>query len=136
MKFIRETFPLPIDFRFGTAINLIEGENNKLTWSVQASRPSDNLEKFNTGVEYWFNDRFAIRAGKKFQYDYFSDKLSQGLTDSKPFDGRQKFNLTAGFTFGFGVKVPLGSTLMQIDYAYQDLGYLDKVNRFTFDYKF
>jgi hypothetical protein len=137
MKFIRETYPLPIDFRFGTAINVIEGENNKLTWSVQASRPSDNLEKFNTGLEYWFNDMFALRAGKKFQYDYFdSGILPQNLEDTSPFDGRKKFNLTSGFTFGFGVRVPVSTANMQIDYAYQDMGFLDTVHRFSFDIKF
>lgn len=137
MKFIKETYPLPIDFRFGTAINIIEGDNNKLTWSIQASRPSDNLEKFNTGFEYWLNDMFAIRAGKKFQYDYNdSDILPQELVDSSPFDGREKFNLTSGITFGFGVKVPVTTALMQIDYAYQDFGYLDTIHRFSFDFKF
>ena len=138
MKFIDEeigeNFALPIDFRFGTAINIIESDNQKLTWALQASRPNDNLEKFNTGFEYWFNNSFALRFGKKFQYDFMNNgNLAAGLAG---FDDRMGFNLTAGMTFGGGVKVPISSYDVQIDYAYQDLGYLDAVHRFSFDIKF
>ncbi|MCP4582325.1 MAG: PorV/PorQ family protein [candidate division Zixibacteria bacterium] len=137
MKFIRETYPLPIDFRFGTAINLIERENSKLTWAVQASRPSDNLEKFNTGFEYWLNDMFALRMGKKFQNDFDNNgNLPQELENTTPFDDRETFDFTSGMTFGFGVKLPVSSLQLAIDYAYQDFGYLDSVNRFSFDIKF
>lgn len=137
MKFIRETYPLPVDFRFGAAINLIENANNKLTWAIQASRPSDNLEQFNTGMEYWFNDMFAIRAGKKFEEDYMDDSvLPQELEDTTPFDGRKSFDLTTGYTFGFGVKLPVSVSMVQLDYAYQDMGYLDTVHRISFDLKF
>lgn len=137
MKFIRETYPLPIDFRFGTAINLLESENSKLTWAVQASRPSDNLEKFNTGLEYWLNNNFALRVGKKFQYDYNDNgSLDQGLVNPGDFKNRKSFNLTSGITFGFGLRLPVSSHAMQIDYAYQDMGFLDTVHRFSFDVKF
>ncbi len=137
MKFIREEYPLPIDFRFGAAINLMETASNKLTWAIQASRPSDNLEQYNTGFEYWFNDFFALRAGKKFEKDYSDDSiLPLENENTSPLDDRGSFGLDAGITFGFGLKVPLASRSMQIDYAYQDMGYLDMVHRFSFDFKF
>lgn len=137
MKFIQETYPLPIDLRIGTAINLIEGNNSKLTWAVQLSRPNDNLEKYNTGFEYWLNDTFALRVGKKFNYDFDnSGNLPQDQANPENFNGRSKFNLTSGITFGFGLRLPISSYDVQIDYAYQDLGYLDSVNRFSFDLKF
>lgn len=138
MKFIDgndgESFPLPIDFRFGTAINIIERENQKLTWAIQASRPNDNMEKFNTGLEYWFNDMLALRAGKKFQYDYINNgNLMPELTG---FDDRRDFNPTAGMTFGGGFRLPVSSYVMQVDYAFQDMGYLGSIHRFSFDFKF
>ena len=137
MKFIREEYPLPIDFRFGASINLMESANNKLVWAVQASRPSDNLEQFNTGMEYWLSDFFAIRAGKKFEEDYTDDSVMPlENEDNTPYDNRNSFNLTSGYTFGFGLKIPVSMTNMQIDYAYQDMGYLDTVHRFSFDIKF
>jgi len=133
-KYDSESLPLPIDFRFGTAINLIERENQKLTWAIQVSRPNDNMEKFNTGFEYWLSDSFALRAGKKFQYDYVNNgNLLPGL---EGFDDRRDFNLTAGMTFGGGFKLPVSSYVMQVDYAFQDMGYLGSIHRFSFDFKF
>jgi hypothetical protein len=130
---IGETYPLPIDFKFGTAINVVERSDQKLTWGIQASRPNDNLEKFNTGLEYWYNDMFALRLGKKFQYDYINSGNLGGVSG---FDDRESFDITAGFTFGAGVKFPVSNYDMQIDYAYQDMGYLDTIHRFSFDFKF
>jgi len=119
MKFISEPYPLPIDFRFGTSIDLLNTSNSKLTLAAQGSHPNDNLEKYNFGAEYWLNDMFALRVGKKFNYDYY---------DKDKFSG--------GFTFGAGAKIPISSWNMSVDYAYQDLGWLDSVNRFTFGLRF
>ena len=66
MKFIKNAFPLPINFKFGGAINVIEGDNHLVTFAAEGSHPSDNLEKYNTGIEYIFMDRFILRAGGRF----------------------------------------------------------------------
>jgi len=134
MTFIRESYPLPIDFRFGTAINLIDRPDQKLTWAAQASRPNDNLEKFNTGFEYWFKDSFALRVGKKFQYDYFNNGNLPG--DVSAFEDRRSFSPLAGITFGGGLRLPVSTYQLQIDYAYQDMGFLTSVHRFSFDFRF
>lgn len=133
MKFITETYPLPIDFRFGTSINIIDQGNQKLTWALQASRPNDNLEKFNSGLEYWFNDTFALRVGKKFNYDYVNNG---NLIEETGFEERRDFDVTSGMTFGGGLRLPFSSYTMQIDYAFQNMGYLDNVHRFSFDLRF
>jgi long-subunit fatty acid transport protein len=133
MKFIEETYPLPMDFRFGSSINIIQSDMNKLTFALQASRPNDNLERFNGGLEYWYNDMFALRVGKKFNYDFGKN----GFLQSGGFDDRQSFSgLTSGITFGGGIKVPVSSYALQVDYAYQDMGFLDTVHRVTLDLKF
>ena len=44
--------------------------------------------------------------------------------------------LAAGITFGVGLKLPVSSYAMQIDYAYQDFGFLGDIHRFSFDLKF
>lgn len=119
MKFIKESYPLPIDFKFGTAIDIIQSESSRLTAAVQASHPNDNLEKYAFGLEYWFNNMFALRAGKKFNYDYYDDSKFSG-----------------GITFGAGARLPISSYRISLDYAYQDLGYLDSVNRFSLGVKF
>lgn len=119
MKFISETYPLPIDFRFGTSIDVIDAASSRLTFAAQASHPNDNLEKYNFGLEYWFSDMFALRMGKKFNYDYY---------DESDFGG--------GMTFGAGAKLPISGYNLMVDYAYQDLGWLDSANRFTFGFRF
>ena len=121
MKFITEPYALPIDFRFGTAIDIISTSNSRMIFAAQGSHPNDNLEKYNFGVEYWYNDMFALRAGKKFNYDYYEES-----------------DFAGGVTFGAGVKfpVPISTATLSVDYAYQDMGWLDTVNRFTFGLKF
>jgi len=119
MKFITDSYPLPIDFRFGTAIDVIQTESSRLIFAAQASHPNDNLEKYSGGAEYWYMNKFALRFGKKFNYDYY---------DKSDFGG--------GLTFGAGLKLPWSGYQISADYAYQDLGYLDSVNRFTFGIRF
>jgi hypothetical protein len=133
MKFITETYPLPMDFRFGASINILQSDINKLTFAAQASRPSDNLERFNLGFEYWWNNTLALRAGKKFNYDFANNGFinAEGFGDRKSLSG-----LTSGITFGGGVKLPVSSYNLQVDYAYQDMGFLDSVHRITLDFKF
>jgi hypothetical protein len=119
MKFITEPYALPIDFRFGTAIDVIDIPNSRLTFAAQASHPNDNLEKYNFGLEYWFNNMFALRVGKKFNYDYYEESDFGG-----------------GMTFGAGAKLPISTHNLTIDYAYQDMGWLDSANRFTLGFRF
>ena len=119
MKFATEPYPLPIDFRFGTAIDAIQSGKSRLIASVQASHPNDNLEKYNAGLEYWFNDMFALRMGKKFNYDYYN-----------------KSSFGGGMTFGAGIRLPISAYRLNLDYAYQDMGYLDAVNRFSLGFRF
>lgn len=109
MKFIDKTYPLPINFKFGASINLIEGYEHNLTFSAEGNHPSDNLEKYNSGVEYTFKEKFILRGGGRFNYD------------------------EDGFTYGAGMRLPFGEEMeMRIDYAFQDFGVLTEVHRFTF----
>ncbi len=108
MKFISQAYPLPINFHFGAAIDVLDGEQHKATFAMEGSHPSDNLEKYNAGLEYWYNDMFAVRVGDRFEHDL------------------------SGVTWGLGFKVPWGERNLSADYARQDLGVLGDVNRFTF----
>ncbi len=113
MTFINNSFPLPINFKFGGAINVIEQENHLVTFAAEGSHPSDNLEKYNAGLEYTFKERFSLRGGSRFNYD------------------------EDGFTAGGGIRVPLGEdNEIRFDYAYQDFGVLTEVHRFTMSMAF
>jgi len=84
-----------------------------LTMAAEGSHPSDNLEKYNAGLEYVFKDRFVLRTGGRFNYD------------------------TDGFTAGGGVRLPFGEEgEMRFDYAFQDFGILTEVHRFTMSMAF
>jgi len=108
LKFIDRAYPLPINFKFGGAIDVLQGANNSLTFAAEGSHPSDNLEKYNAGLEYTFKDRFMLRGGYRFNYDI------------------------DGFTLGGGIRVPFSKdSELRVDYAYQDFGILTQVHRFS-----
>lgn len=110
LKFIDNAFPLPINFKFGGSINVVESDNHLLVFAAEGSHPSDNLEKYNAGLEYTFIERFILRGGSRFNYD------------------------EDGFTAGAGLVVPniLGEeSQVRFDYAFQDFGVLTEVHRFT-----
>lgn len=111
-KFIEESTPLPINFHFGAAYNLLESFEHNLILAFDGSHPNDNSERYDVGMEYGFRDMLFLRAGHQFEYDAQS------------------------YTFGAGAKVPLGSFGIGLDYAYQDLDYLDIGHRFSLTLQF
>ena len=112
MTFISDGYPLPINFRFGGSIDVLEGEQHRGVFAIEAQHPSDNLEKYNAGFEYGYRDRYFLRVGERFNYD-------EGT-----------------FSVGAGLKLPLDKLQMRIDYGYQDLGLLQQAHRFTLNLKF
>jgi hypothetical protein len=108
MKMVQQGYPLPINFKFGSSINFIESPDHLAVFALEGAHPSDNLEEYNAGLEYWYLDKFSIRVGERFNYD------------------------SEGFTAGGGLKWPLGEAReIRIDYGYQDFGFLREVHRFS-----
>ena len=112
MTFVREGYPLPINFKFGGAINVLDGAKHKGIFALEAMHPSDNLEKYNAGFEYGYDGKYFLRAGDKFNYD-------EGT-----------------FSLGAGVRLPWNKRELRLDYAYQDMGTLEQAHRFTLGFKF
>lgn len=113
LRMISKDYPLPINFKFGAAINAVDTDNHVLTVAAEGSHPSDNLEKYNTGFEYTYRELFVIRGGGRFNYD------------------------VDGFTVGGGVRAPFGEeSELRFDYAYQDFGILTEVHRFSMSIAF
>ena len=107
-KFIEKAFPLPINFKFGASIDLLANKNHSLTFAAEGGHPADNLEKYNVGLEYVFQNKFSLRIGERLNYD--SD----------------------GLTAGGGLRLPIGGDMdLSVDYAYQDFGWLTQVHRFS-----
>jgi hypothetical protein len=92
--------PLPICFRFGVSVPVLNSGENSLRLSTEIVHPNDNKENYNLGAEYWYNNLVALRAG-------YNVNLDQG-----------------GFFAGAGVKLELMGVALKVDYAYADMGIL------------
>lgn len=113
LTMISNSYPLPINFRFGGCVNVIEGDEHMVLFAAEGSHPSDNLEKYNAGLEYTFKEMFTLRTGRRFNYD------------------------EDGFTAGGGVQLPYGEDgEIKVDYAWQDFGILTQVHRFSIGFAF
>ncbi|MCI0496041.1 PorV/PorQ family protein [candidate division KSB1 bacterium] len=103
-----ETYSLPINFRIGLSMNVLETQNNKLIASAEMIHPNNNLEQYNWGMEYCFNNMFFLRGGYRFNID------------------------EGGLALGTGVDLNiLGASDVTIDYSFADLGILKSVHRFS-----
>jgi hypothetical protein len=108
LKFIERAYPLPINFKFGASLDVVQSANNVLTLAAEGAHPSDNLEKYNAGLEYTFHNQFSLRGGYRFNYD------------------------EDGLTFGAGLRLPFAKDReLRVDYAYQDMGILNQAHRFS-----
>jgi hypothetical protein len=107
-----DSWPLPLTFQGGLAMEIPHGNSSALTVAVEATHPSDNTESIHMGVEYNFRNSFFLRGGYR---DLF-------LRDGE-----------ATFTLGAGLYLNLvGNTRVKLDYAYADFGRLENVQRFSF----
>jgi hypothetical protein len=123
-KLNTDSYPLPLLFRVGIAIDPINVENHKFTIALDALHPNDNDESFSIGAEYIFMNFIALRGGFK------SLTLSKG-------DNFKLANSEEGLTLGFGLNYDFAPNLgLFIDYAYQDFGKLTYAQQFSLGVKF
>lgn len=105
--------PLPIQFRFGINIPVINAGDSKLDVAAEITHPNDNKELYSLGAEYWFMNMVALRGGYSLNVD----------TGSGVFAG-------AGFRLG------VGDVNLMVDYAFADMGILDFVHRASVGFSF
>lgn len=111
-----DTWELPVNFRVGVAYEPVKVDQHKILLAVDALHLSDNYESVNIGGEYTFDDFFSIRGGYKSLF----------LTNSEE-----------SYSFGAGVKqLLLGNVSVQFDYAYQDFGRLNDIQKFSISINF
>jgi hypothetical protein len=112
-KLAVDPYDLPLTFRLGLAYDLLETQESKLTVSVEAKHPNDNLQQASFGGEYLWKEIFSLRAGYKFNYE------------------------EEGLTLGGGVKLKAGKeTSLDINYAWADFSRLQSVHRFSLGFEF
>jgi len=96
-----ETYSLPMNFRVGLSLNLLDRAVHKVIVAADMIHSNNNLEQYNSGVEYSFNQMFFLRGGYKFNLD------------------------EGGLTLGAGVNFDP----MCLSYSFANLGILKDVHR-------
>lgn len=94
-------FKLPMNFSLGAAIDIFNSDFHSLIGSFQLDNCVDRMETYNLGFEYTLGV-FKLRAGNQFLLD------------------------AAGFSAGFGLKIPTNFAIIDLDYAYTDMGDLSE----------
>jgi hypothetical protein len=115
IKYAKEAYPAPLQFRWGIAANLLgpdalamRSTENRLTLAFDLFQPNDYAQQEHVGVEYDYAGMFAVRAGYKFNYD------SESLT------------------LGTGVRYPVSGIPLNFDYSYGTMNnYLGDVHRIS-----
>ncbi len=106
-----DKWPLPLNMRFGLAMDVIKKSDQRLTAAIDAQHPNDNRESVNLGAEYGYREQFFLRTGYKSLF----------LPDSEE-----------GLTAGAGLKVRTrGGPQFGFDVAYEDFGRWDAIYKYS-----
>lgn len=106
-----DSWPMPLNFQVGLALDLIDNSTQRVTFAVDAIQPTDNKESINVGVEYGLRKWLFLRTGYR---SLFLDDNEEGLT------------FGAGANLRFFYNLPF-----RFDYAYADFGRLQSIHCFT-----
>lgn len=108
MSFITQDYPLPINFKFGGALDVLDGPGHHAIFAIEGSHPADNREKYNVGMEYTFRNFASLRAGQRFEHDLGGMSVGGGV----------HFNISEKYK-------------ARLDYGYQDFDALSEIHRFA-----
>ncbi len=100
LKYVQETFDLPLIFNLGISMNLLDMWNvdpkqQSFILAVDATHPRDYPEQVNVGAEYSFMQILALRAGYMFVNDIYHFAGGIGLHEEI---GGVKFGLDYSWT--------------------------------------
>lgn len=110
-----ESWPLPLFFRVGLAMDVVKNKYYRMTMAVDALRPSDNDEILNVGGEFAFSELLFLRAGYK---SLFREESEEGPT------------------FGVGLNYQHSRVGYHFDYAFADFGYFENIQMFSLGISF
>lgn len=159
MKFVDTPLQMPMSFTFGMAGYILNSHDHQwwtgsdsvgthaIMLGLSWSHPNDNLEVYNIGLEYGYQNTAFLRFGKKinaikrYGWDEYENLILAGK-DAKNRDPFAEYPLFSGngdffqngATIGGGVNIEkVGLT---IDYAFTGITFLDNIHRFSLGYKF
>lgn len=111
-----DEFDLPLSFRIGLAMDIINSRFINISAAVDAVHPNDNTEYLNTGLEVDYQEIFFIRAGYR---SLFKKNSEEGLT----LGGGLAYNFDNQFT-------------VTVNYGYADFGRLEDIQFFDLGFIF
>lgn len=114
-----QSFPLPITFRFGASLDVVNTENSKIMLAGQLIQPNDNLRYTAFGVEFDYRDALFLRGG--FKLDEESDQDAAGNSNG--------FSET--FSAGAGVRASISEFTGRFDVSWASQRNLSDLIRFS-----
>jgi hypothetical protein len=110
-QYTTSSYPLPLIYRVGLAMDVVNSPDNRLTLAADAIHPSDNLQSVNVGAEYCWNNLVSARVGYK---SLFTPDSQEGLT------------------LGVGLNYDITSRFnVKFDYGYENFGLLQNIQKFA-----
>lgn len=136
---------LPTLFRFTLNLDVLGGpeslvqagtQNHNLDVALDLTDAVDSDVQSALGIEYSFREIAFLRVGKRF----FNENQRTGDIQADV-DGENQFfrqddfrGFGHGMAFGGGLRIPLGERALAFDYAYVNMGELENVQVFSFQF--
>ncbi|HLP16565.1 MAG TPA: PorV/PorQ family protein [Bacteroidota bacterium] len=110
-----DSWPMPLLFRVGLAMDVVKNDEMSATVAVDALRPSDNTESVNVGGEIGWRNMLFVRGGYKALFSNES-VLNRNVQQD-------------GLTLGAGLKYSAeGFMALEVNYAYTKFGLFGNLN--------
>ena len=123
--FESQSFPMPLTFRFGVAVDLMYSDDSKLWLTGQLNQPNDNLRYQSIGLEYGYHDLIFLRTGFKI------DEENNDILD----DDGNKIEDGSGFaeslSFGAGINLDVSGVNGRFDVSWTKMKNFDDLVRFS-----
>ena len=115
-QFSAKYYEMPLTFRVGLAMDVLQHDIIRATVAVDAVHPNDNSEYLNFGLECAYDEMLFVRAGYKTLF----------MQDAE-----------GGLTVGGGIRLNIGgSSYVKIDYALADYNRLKQVHFISLSVKY
>jgi len=137
VKFINESYPLPLTFNAGISFLPLASHHLPLGISFDMSFPNDNAASWRLGTEYVASQLISLRLG----YSSRNDNIKNILSGSSFGKSDSNFSIFTGFMAGFGVNIPLSrgskklTDRINLDYAFVPYGELGETHRISLGIK-
>ena len=116
LGFESQHFPMPLTFRFGAALDIVNSENSQIWLTAEVHQPNDNLRNQSVGVEYVYNDLVFLRGGLKIDEEN---------------DGPDADGFAESFGVGAGINLSVSGIDGMFDVSWTKQTFLDDILRFS-----